>query len=64
MISDVDKESLRKAHDKAVKLVDELQTLPAQKMHCWPKLGGDILKSAAEIEQKLKRISLANHSES
>jgi hypothetical protein len=64
VISDVDKESLRKAHDKAVQLVDELKNVACSKNALLTEIGVDILKSATEIEQKLKRISLANQSES
>ena len=64
MISNADKENVRKAHEIATQLVDELKGVACSKNALLAELGVDILRSVTEIEQKLKRISLANQSES
>lgn len=64
MISDSDMECVVKAHKEAIKLVIELRNVACSKNALLAELGVDILKVADDIELRLKRISLANQSES
>lgn len=58
MVSDADIENLTKASHGSSLLVEDLKTLTGSSNPLLAELSVDMLKTAVELEQKLKRIAL------
>lgn len=58
MVSDIDAENILKAFQGASLLVDDLGALARSSNPLLAELSVEMLKTATELEQKLKRISL------
>lgn len=63
MVSNTDIENVTKASQAASLLVNDLRIIVNAKNPLLAELGVDMLKTAVELEQKLKRIALISQAE-